>query len=235
MNFSEISKYVTLIKELYFNRNDWRILLISGGGSYGHSVVREMDILDDLSQMKLIETNFRLKWIWVRALTQAGVPTYPLLFSSLASVSKGKLISSIDTVDRITFSKYIPITSGDCLIGNDNKLHIVGSDIVPSIFLQNDEYEVRVVGLTNEYGVLDARGDTILTVNQASVNDIAFWGGDTTGAMKGKVGAFLDHAKNGAECFIMHGDQAKNHPQVLLYNEAKLRSKLRFTSVIWSS
>lgn len=193
-----------------------RMVLISGGGAFGHGAIRAHDTANSFSLASLTEATFEVKKVWAEQLRMAGVDAFPLQLAAVCTLRNGvpELKSSIlgELLDR----GVLPVLAGDALFGDDGRLHTFSSDRVPEVILPMVSGRLRVVTLTDVDGITTdgAGGDQILREVDARSPERAYaalWGSsewDATGAMHTKLDALVACARGGAECFIMRGDPA---------------------------
>ncbi|MET9736276.1 hypothetical protein ABZZ79_38345 [Streptomyces sp. NPDC006458] len=188
-----------------------RLILVSGGGSYGHGAVRAAATDAPWDALRLTHANAELRWVWTTALRDAGATAFPIQFAAVAVLGQdGRPVLCGDSVRRVLDIGAVPVLTGDCLPTAEGSLAVVGSDHVPAALLPLARGPVRIAMLTDVDGVLDNgrpvpwidpdRADTVRDVLQ----DAPGW--DTTGAMSGKLRGLLDCARLGAECLILRGD-----------------------------
>ncbi|MFF5970025.1 hypothetical protein ACFY7C_00715 [Streptomyces sp. NPDC012769] len=198
-----------------------RVVLVSGGGSYGHGAVRDLDPADPFAALPLTGANAELRWAWTEALRGAGVPAFPVQFAATAVLgADGAPALCGEAVPRLLAAGILPVLSGDCLPTPDGRLVVVGSDLVPGALIGLAPEATRIVMLTDVDGVMD--GSTVvwhLTPATAGaalgvLREAPRW--DTTGSMVGKLTALLAHASGGAECVILNGARVGTASRFLL-------------------
>lgn len=198
-----------------------RVVLVSGGGAYGHGAVRGLDPSEPFAALALTGANAELRWAWTVALREAGVAAFPVQFAAAAVLGpEGDARLSGEAVARLLAAGVLPVLSGDCLPDRSGRLHVVGSDLVPGALTALAPGATRIVMLTDVDGVMD--GETViprLTPDGADAGLRALWEAprwDTTGGMAGKLTAALEHSRKGAECVILHGARIGADPTFLL-------------------
>lgn len=219
--------YTQAIRSIY-DRAAGQLAIVIGGGSFGHPAVRKMDRKNFLSPLKLTEANFRLKWLWAEALHRVGVPAIPFQAAAFACVipknSRGRtIVAQCSALRKALNHKFVPILTGDSLVGEDGHLHIVGSDSISELFFDVTQRKIRLVALTNTPGVLFERDGLFCTVPEITLSERhrishLFWStgdSDVTGAMEGKVMSLLNLAALGAECIIAEGRTVARKPEIL--------------------
>ncbi|OHU95188.1 hypothetical protein [Pseudoalteromonas byunsanensis] len=235
-----LQTYAQLMASLYRNAPG-HVIMISGGGSYGHHAVRCIDESDELSLLSLGMINFELKCVWHEQLKRCGIKSYPLHLASMTScVNRENFDSSAKFVNKLLYAKYLPLVTGDALLNEQGVLEVVGSDYVAGAFKDLEFNKIRIVIMTDVPGVLQksATGqfETIKEIDQ--FNDPAQWlwetpEGDTSGAMQGKIAALLKQAKWGAECFIVEGQACLKNPRWLFEEHSDWPEEFKSTQIIW--
>ncbi|MER8235567.1 hypothetical protein [Streptomyces sp. NPDC094049] len=212
-----------------------RLVMVSGGGSYGHGAVRDLDPDDPWAALPLTGANAELRWIWTTALHRAGARAFPVQLAAAAVLRHGEAAVDTDSLRRLLATGALPVLTGDCLPHPDGSLRVVGSDRVPSALLGLSAGPARVAMLTDVDGVLDD-GRTIPWIDprsadsaRASLRAAPDW--DTTGAMSGKLDAALDCARRGAECLILRGDPDRPDLRHLLRPVPQWPPGLRYTRI----
>lgn len=190
-----------------------RMVLISGGGAFGHGAIRDHDATDAFSLAGLTEACFEVKKRWAMHLRDVGVRAFPLQLAAMCMLCDGvpRLKSSV--LEEMLDHGALPVLAGDALFGEGGKLETFSSDRVPEVLLPLVEGRLRVVTLTDVDGIITdgAGGDRVLPQVDAEAPQDAYaalWGSsewDATGAMHTKLDALIACARAGAECFIMRG------------------------------
>lgn len=208
-----VAGYARLVAELV-RLGGGRVVLVVGGGAYGHGAGRAIDPSDPLSGVTLSEANFRLKWHWTRALRAEGAPAVPLQLEAMCAIGDEGLIVQDEVLKRFLRMGALPVLSGDSLLGPDDALVVYSSDLVPEVLMAASAGSIRIVTLTDVPGVLtDGKGGhVVLREVDADAPGPAYdvlwevppW--DISGSMTGKLDALVEFARGGAECFIMKGD-----------------------------
>lgn len=187
-------------------------VLVAGGGAFGHGAVRGLDPGSRTAALGLTEATFAVKWAWVRALADAGVPALPVQVAAVATVRDGRPEMTDDVVRRLLDAGVTPVLAGDCVPDATGHLRVVGSDVVPLLVVERLARPARVVMLTDVPGILTGGpgGDVVPLVDPDDpapafehLWETPAW--DTSGSMAGKLGALLACAASGADCTIMRG------------------------------
>lgn len=191
-----------------------RMVLISGGGAFGHGAIREHDTANAFSLAGLTEATFEVKKRWAEKLRGAGADAYPLQLSAMCTFQGGVPVLRSEVLRAVLDQGVLPVLAGDALFDEHGKLWAFSSDRVPEVLLPLVHGRLRVVTLTDVDGIVTdgVGGDRILPeIDARSPEDAyaALWGKsewDATGAMHTKLDALITCARSGAECFIMRGD-----------------------------
>ncbi|PZT77255.1 MULTISPECIES: amino acid kinase family protein [unclassified Streptomyces] len=215
-----------------------RVVLVSGGGSYGHGAVRHLDPEDPWAALPLTGANAELRWIWTTALRRAGALAFPVQLAAAAVLEEDGAVVGVGSLPRLLATGALPVLTGDCLLHPDGSLRVVGSDHVPAALLGLSAGPVRVAMLTDVEGVLDD-GRTIPWIDpreagpaRDALRVAPEW--DTTGAMAGKLDAVLACARRGAECLILRGDPDQPDLRHLLRPVSDWPAELRHTRIAGS-
>lgn len=189
-----------------------RVVMVSGGGAFGHDAVRDLDPGDPLAALPLTEAIFALKWLWVRELAAFGVPAVPLQLAALLSRGAEGVALDQGVIARLLGAGRLPVLSGDVLFDADGSLEVVGSDRVPALLVAPTGEGVRVALLTDVPGIFrdGQRSEVIAEVDpdDPSEAEAAIWATpdwDTSDSMSGKLAAALAVARAGGECLIARG------------------------------
>nr|WP_063845120.1 fosfomycin resistance kinase FomA [Streptomyces wedmorensis]BAA32493.1 fomA [Streptomyces wedmorensis] len=191
-----------------------RMVLISGGGAFGHGAIRDHDSTHAFSLAGLTEATFEVKKRWAEKLRGIGVDAFPLQLAAMCTLRNGIPQLRSEVLRDVLDHGALPVLAGDALFDEHGKLWAFSSDRVPEVLLPMVEGRLRVVTLTDVDGIVTdgAGGDTILPEVDARSPEQAYaalWGSsewDATGAMHTKLDALVTCARRGAECFIMRGD-----------------------------
>ncbi|MEX0169000.1 fosfomycin resistance kinase FomA [Streptomyces sp. LMG1-1-1.1] len=190
-----------------------RMVLISGGGAFGHGAIRDHDTSNAFSLAGLTEATFEVKKRWAQKLREVGADAFPLQLAALCTLRDGAPELRSDVLRSVLDQGVLPVLAGDALFDEHGKLWAFSSDRVPEVLLPMVEGRLRVVTLTDVDGIVTdgAGGDTILPEVDARSPEEAYaalWGSsewDATGAMHTKLDALVACARGGAECFVMRG------------------------------
>ncbi|MGW7259954.1 amino acid kinase family protein [Streptomyces sp. NPDC054834] len=190
-----------------------RMVLISGGGAFGHGAIRDHDVANAFSLAGLTEATFEVKKRWAEKLREVGADAFPLQLAAMCTLRDGAPELRSSLLKELLGRGVLPVLAGDALFDEHGQLQAFSSDRVPEILLPLDQGNLRVVTLTDVDGIITdgAGGDHILPEVDAWSPEPAYaalWGTsewDATGAMHTKLDALIRCARAGAECFIMRG------------------------------
>ncbi len=130
------------------------LVLVHGGGSYGHYIVAEHGASNSLDMAVQVAYYMReLNEIVVDALHRLGVPAVGIDTHALAYLERERLVVSIDPILAMLSHGAVPVLYGDIVLGietmrivsGDELAWILASSIVPS----------RILFATNVDGVFD--------------------------------------------------------------------------------
>jgi isopentenyl phosphate kinase len=216
-----------------------RVVLVAGGGAFGHGAVRGLDPDDPFAALDLTEATFQVKWAWAKALRAVGVRAMPLQLAAVTTLDDGEGRVQGEVLCRLLRHGMLPVLSGDCLLNEHGVLEVFGSDRVPSLVLDAVSDRVRIVTLTDVPGVLldGPDGDRVLPYIDpddpseafAATWDNSAW--DTSGAMAGKLHELIAFARRGAECFITRGNPAEGSLRFLLDPAEQWPAGIRHTRI----
>ncbi len=146
------------------------LILVHGGGSYGHPVATEYGIAEGYREPRQItgvskthQAMMELNGIIVRELLDAGVPAFAVSPSSFI-VTEGRRIIDIDlhVVERLIESGLVPVLYGDAVLDTMQRFAI----------LSGDQLVVKLAtGLEVERVVLGSDVDGVFTADPKLVED----------------------------------------------------------------
>jgi len=203
-----------------------RLLLVIGGGSYGHGISLRYQLRDSSLPWRAADlpmtTLGMLEWrsIVAGVLREEGVPCFPFQTSSYLVCREGRpLHAALEPVKQALSMGLLPLLSGDLVFDTARKFVIFSSDAIPELFVR--ELPVRrVVMATNVPGVLKGEpgGGAVLARITRENRESALHAVrgssplDVSGGMRTKVEALLRLADAGVEGVICDG----RTPEVLL-------------------
>lgn len=211
-----------LVKEIaggYTELKDTQLIIGNGAGSFAHysaSRYRTAEgFVDGESRVGLGWVRYdavRLNQIVFEQLLLSGLPVYSYSPSSLMSVEGGETSRVFgESVRNGLAQGMIPLVYGDAMVDRARGSAIYSTERVfdELVKLLNGEYEIRVIHINNEEGVL-VDGQVVPEITQDNFGKIKgelgkSSGVDVTGGMLHKVEACLAIAKLGVESLIVNG------------------------------
>jgi isopentenyl phosphate kinase len=191
-----------------------RLILLTGGGSFGHSAVRDAAAGPPEKLLGLTDAVFALKSHWTARLRERGVPVMPLQVSSFARFNTpDHLVLSWNPIREVLDQGILPVLSGDVVFKEADGFEILGSDRVPELCFELGCVPLRVVMLTNKPGIImdGPLGKQVLPYIDPLDSHRALsllWKedpSDVTSGMRGKLESLIQLARRGAECIIAEG------------------------------
>jgi len=225
LDLTQLRRYALMLRRLT-ERCSTPVVLVVGGGSYGHGAVRGAERGRSLELVRLVAATARLRGAWCEALIAAGVAAMPLQPSALAfRRGDGLRHWAQPMIAMLHERSFLPVLSGDSLVSGPASLQVLGSDHIPALVVDAQLApvdRVRVVVLTDVAGLREG-GRTGALVREVDPRQpasalAAVWqpgAADMTGGMAGKLAALLELSSRGVECLIMCGGQALDSPELL--------------------
>jgi isopentenyl phosphate kinase len=198
------------------------LIIVHGGGSFGHAVASEYDIVKGYrSKRQLMGFSLthrameKLNAHVVNALHEAGIPSAAIQPSACAVVSDGRIKSmELTPVRKLLELGIVPVLYGDATPDVSRGMSILSGDQL-AVYLARELGASRVIFGVDVDGVYAAkpkvRGDVELVrvITPTSWRDIAksigtAGGADVTGGMANKVRELLTLAESGIEAEIVN-------------------------------
>lgn len=197
-----------------------RLVIILGGGSFGHNSVAEYGIHLPPSEVPpanvmMLSVNM-LGWkTWVaERFREGGVPCYPFQTTSYVTTDDHHPVEvHLEPILQALSMGLLPILSGDTVFDRRRGFVVFSSDRVPELFAGRVPV-ARTVVLTDVPGILEETPEgprSISRVTRANQEQVQRVAGpsrgklDVTGGMKAKLDALLRMAEQGIESVIMDG------------------------------
>lgn len=200
------------------------LLIVHGGGAFGHPVASEYGIEDGLNEpgqlmgvaktrAAMAELNQRI----VEVLVECGIPAVSIQTSAVFECRDKRIYSGrIEPVRDFLGIGAVPVLYGDVVVDRSLGVCILSGDQIVAYLAERLKPE-QVILATDVDGVLDKNGRVIERVNDAnapSAIEASFVPeGDVTGGMKGKIEELLELAKRGVSSVIVNAlveDRLKN-------------------------
>lgn len=113
-----------------------KIIVIHGGGSYGHPIAKEYDIVAGYSSSRQLlgftlthQAMVELNRIVVEAFTEAGVPVISMAPSSFIITEDRRITNiNLEVVSRAVESGFIPVLYGDVVLDTAQRFTILSGD-----------------------------------------------------------------------------------------------------------
>jgi isopentenyl phosphate kinase len=196
-------------------RLDIPIIIVHGGGSYGHywSVKYDMHTKPanyDVHGVSIVhESMIALNQIIVNSMIRAGLNPYGIAPSALTTGHK-PIVTKIKQVYAMAQSKLIPVTFGDIVYVEDAKYSILSGDALMTI-LARVLRPLRIIFATNVDGIYkDSLSKEIVREIQVigerkSIEFFKTSGIDATGGMQRKVTEAFKIASHGIDVLMING------------------------------
>jgi len=196
-----------------------RLVLVLGGGSYGHGIARRYHLDDSAGPWHALDlsrtTVGMLEWLALvgDVFREEGIPCYPFQACSYVVCRDGRPERFfVEPVQRALGLDLLPLLAGDLVFDASRRFVIFSSDSIPELFIGELPLR-RVVMLTNVPGVAsDASGvSQVIRRIDAHNRDAALRaaGGsrqpDVSGGMRTKLASLLRIADAGVEGVICDG------------------------------
>ena len=195
------------------------LVIVHGGGSFGHPIAKKHGISDGLVDKSQIfgfsETHLamvKLNEVIVDLLLQAGVPAFAFSPSSMLRTD-GKRLKELDTrlVKEYIELGMVPVLYGDAVLDSKQAFTILSGDQLTAK-LSNDMGADRVIfgsdvdGIFTDNPKLTPDAMLIETVsissNEANVGDTTHT--DVTGGMLGKLSEASEAVRGGADVIMVN-------------------------------
>lgn len=222
-NIEAIKAIAKILLEL---RKRIKILLVHGGGSFGHywSVKYDMHTkpspYSDEGVAVVHESMIKLNHIIIDEFIRLGLKPYSFHPSSFMSNGNADLNKVKELVGITTGNELIPVTFGDVIHIKDNNFSILSGDTIMSILATNlhPRYCIFTTNVDGLYGDLDKK-DLVTRIflnngvvelfdskSQSSNNPEASASKyDVTGGMKRKISEAVPIARSGCPVYLING------------------------------
>lgn len=119
-------------------RDGWKLILVHGGGSYGHPIAKKYRVMEGYksprSMLGYLETRMamlKLNELLARTFVSKGLPVVPLHTACISVAESGLILNfyytSIETALR---NNFIPLLEGDVVLDAERGFSIVSGDQV---------------------------------------------------------------------------------------------------------
>ncbi len=209
-----------------------KVLLVHGGGSFGHPVASEYGLQNGLSndgqligvaktRLAMEELNRRVVEIFV----DVGLPAVSVQTSAVFECENKRISSAhMGTVQDFLKLGTVPVLYGDVVVDKSLGVCILSGDQIVS-YLSLHFHPEMVVLATNVDGVMDKKGDVIEKITQKNrgsiIDSVGASEGDVTGGMRGKVAELIELADAGVSSLIVNALVAGRVKNALLGKTVK--------------
>ncbi len=191
------------------------VVIVHGGGSFGHPVASEYGLQNGLTEegqitgvaktrLAMEDLNRRIVEIFV----EVGLPAVSVQSSAVFECENKRIISAhLDSVRDFLKLGLVPVLYGDVVVDKSLGVCILSGDQIVAYLARNLGAE-GVVLATNVDGVLDNEGRVIERINRENAQSIIGFTdeieGDVTGGMKGKVSELIELSETGVSSLVVN-------------------------------
>lgn len=195
-----------------------RLIIVHGGGSFGHYVVSEHGCIDTREAISQIVWFMReLNMIIVDALASFGAPVIPFDTHAMSLIESEELKINYEPIRYALITGLIPVLYGDIVLGL-NKTSIVSGDEI-AWYLAKEFKPSRLLFATTVDGVYDKDPlhpnakflDIISLDNIKKIELESMQGFDVTGGMKLKLVLGLKYGDKDIKEIVIFNGLTKNH------------------------
>lgn len=215
---------------------DKKFIIVHGGGSFGHPLAEEYNIISGLKKNKqrkgfyethkaMIDLNKKV----LKNLSDQGLPVFPVSPSSTFMVDSGDPnYFDLKVVKELLGSGFIPVLYGDVALDSDQGINILSGDqIIKALVkdLKSSQKITSVIFLADVDGVYDKdpddpRANLLEEVSNSMVDDLGGSAGiDVTGGIQNKVREMLKIADLDPEVELRLSNGLKNDLITIIENK----------------
>ncbi|MDG7043884.1 MAG: hypothetical protein JRN19_02560 [Nitrososphaerota archaeon] len=183
-----------------FNRP---LFLVHGGGSWGHPLA---------IKFKLSSSSYKMEPTGVGSTRAAMLALSSRVQSALVDaglepfyISAQHLSQSEELIRTLAAAGVIPLSFGD-VVHEDRGFRVMGGDEIIKKVNDMIHFE-RVIFAMDTPGVLDSYGRTIKTLTRRELRLFEGKANDATGGLAAKLRFSFELAENGADVFLLKGDE----------------------------
>ncbi len=226
-----LNNVVQEIKAAGLPNDSGKLMLIHGGGSYGHYFAKKFSLSQNPKRMRVdaISTTssamLKLHSIVLGHLDHAGVACKTILAPSILNISDLNISSNgIDYLNTIIESHLIPITFGDVMVTKRGAYVVSGDSIAEAVAgALPTERVIFAMDVDGVYSSTSSRSELIKKLISSREFETTVGKFDVTGGLRSKVECALRIAKMGVDVFFANG--LKRHRlSKLLQGDREVRS-----------
>jgi len=218
-DFSPDNENIKRLAHEIAESNPESLIIVHGGGSFGHPVAKKYSISDGLKTADQLngfsETHqamTQLNQIIVDTLLNAGVPAFAVSASSMLVTSGKRLVDmDLSIIKKLLSIGLVPVMYGDAVLDTEQGFAILSGDqLIARLAMELDAerviYGSDVDGIFTSNPKIDKDAKLInnfsLSNMTADVGDTTFT--DVTGGMLGKLQEAEDAVKAGSEVLFIN-------------------------------
>jgi len=212
--------------------NDFKLVIVHGGGSFGHFIAKKYNIHMGLPRIKLglsiLEKEMRkLNLIILESLINHGVPVFPVSPSNVFILENGKIkIFNREIIDEILSNKYIPLLYGDVVFDYEKGCVIFSGDqisleLCKIIGARKLIFCIDVTGIYDKDPKKFSDAKLIKKINHNEIPELLkniSKGEDVTGGIYNKLSVAYEGAKLGIKVIFING-LSHNLLKKVIYNQ----------------
>ena len=198
------------------------IVIVHGGGSYGHPIAKTYGIAEGLKdQAQLVgfskthEAMVSLNRLVVENLLSQGLPAFGMAPSSFIVTNKGRIqVFGEEPLARAILTGLIPVLYGDAVLDTDQGFAILSGDQIASLLAVKLEAERLMMGVDVD-GLYDSdpktdpsahliKRLTLEELRELTDKIVGAKGSDVTGGMLGKVQELMTPVAHGIQTLIVN-------------------------------
>jgi isopentenyl phosphate kinase len=196
------------------------LILILGGGAFGHKVVERFALHHGSSQSPIADWTmltlriFEWKALFIETLRELGVPAYPFHMPSLICLDRAEIVSvHLEPIRDALRAGLLPVLTGDLILDRTLGYTLFSSDRVPEALVAGGLVAQRVAFFANCPGLLRARDAPETLVEEVTAENYQelrpqagaseFF--DVTGGMGAKFDVLVRLARQGIEGLLTDG------------------------------
>lgn len=188
------------------------LLLVHGGGSFGHHVADRWKIgvahraVDPRGVAEVREAMLELNSIVLKSLSKAGVNAYMV---PACSLFEGNVLleAGVKLVARLLRNRLVPVTFGDVLVEPEGA-QVVSGDTLMAEFAVSLGAK-RAVFVFDKDGIYEGGGSSVRlaqeVTSKTSIANLGLKKKDVTGELQGKLGSAFRIAKAGVDVYFVNG------------------------------